>query len=118
MRSAQAGAFPHVRRQPMNTILESSAARVGDPTAAPLVQSNGVHVDESRIASLGPIIMPLPNDALATGLHGAIGCDFIASSNQLAFVEFSGNVSIVNLFLPMVATVSQGTQTITGTWSF
>jgi hypothetical protein len=102
----------------MTTITESHAGRVGDPNNAQLMPSNGTHVDEARLAKLLPISMPVQNQALATGLHGAIGCDFIPTTNQLAFVEYGGNVSIVNLFLPLVATVSQGTQTITGTWSF
>ena len=55
---------------------------------------------------------------LASGLHGAIGCDFIPSTNQLAFVEFDGKVSVLNLIQPLVATVSQGTTILKGTWLF
>ena len=102
----------------MKTTIGPNASRVGDANATQLVQTNGIHVDDSRIAKLMPIPAPVQSDALATGLHGAIGCDFISSTNQLAFVEYAGNVSIVNLFRPLVATVSQGTQTITGTWAF
>ncbi|MDB5095079.1 MAG: hypothetical protein JWO85_3180 [Candidatus Eremiobacteraeota bacterium] len=102
----------------MKTTIVPNASSVGDATATQLVQTNGTHVADARIAKLMPIPPPVQSEALATGLHGAIGCDFIPSTNQLAFVEYAGNVSIVNLFLPLVATVSQGTQTITGTWAF
>jgi DNA-binding beta-propeller fold protein YncE len=65
--------------------------------------------------------LPAPvsaNAPLAGGLHGAIGCDFIASTNQLAFVEFDGKVSVLNLIQPQVAVVSQGTTVLKGTWLF
>lgn len=67
-----------------------------------------------------PLPHPMPSrDVLANGLAGAIGCDFIPATNQLAFVEYnSGNVSILNLIRPLVAIVSQGTATLQGTWIF
>jgi hypothetical protein len=34
---------------------------------------------------------------LASGLNGAIGCDFRQAQNQLVFVEYGGNLSRVNL---------------------
>ena len=41
-----------------------------------------------------PTITPLPSPTLG----GAIGCDFRSGLNQLLFVEFSGNLSRMNLF--------------------
>lgn len=55
---------------------------------------------------------------LATGLGGAIGCDYRPSRNQLIFVEFNGKVSRLNLVRPLVAAVSQGTTVLKGTWIF
>lgn len=55
---------------------------------------------------------------LASGLGGAIGCDYRRSSNQLFFVEFSGNVSVLDLVRPLTSTVSQGTTVLKGTWIF
>ncbi|RNC72666.1 MAG: hypothetical protein ED859_01515 [Desulfuromonadales bacterium] len=54
---------------------------------------------------------------LATGLGGAIGSDFIQSTNQLYFVEFSGKLSRINL-IPPATTISSGTGTLRGTWLF
>jgi hypothetical protein len=63
---------------------------------------------------------PLPSltHPLVTGLGGAIGCDFIGATNQLAFVEYSGNVSILNLIRPQVGIVSQGATVLHGTFIF
>lgn len=55
---------------------------------------------------------------LASGLGGAIGCDYRRSSNQLFFVEFNGKVSVLDLVRPLAATVSQGTTVLKGTWIF
>jgi len=55
---------------------------------------------------------------LATGLGGAIGSDFVRSSNQLYFVEFNGKLSVLNLVRPLVGIVAQGTTVITGTFVF
>lgn len=57
---------------------------------------------------------PLP---LATGLGGAIGSDYFQDRNQLYFVEFGGKVSRVNL-VASASTISSGTATLRGTWSF
>lgn len=54
---------------------------------------------------------------LASGLAGAIGCDYRQSRNQLDFVEFGGKVSRINL-IPAAAVVSTGTKIIHGTWLF
>ena len=55
---------------------------------------------------------------LATGLGGAIGCDFRTAHNQLIFVEYSGKLSALNLF-PSSTIVAHGTGTVLkGTWSF
>ena len=49
---------------------------------------------------------------LASGLGGAIGCDFRTTQNQLIFVEYStGKLSSLNLF-PPATIVAQGTGTI------
>ena len=101
----------------MNTIMEPNAARV-DPNLARTAVRNGEHLNEAEIANRALVPLPAQSDALVTGLHGAIGCDFIPSTNQLAFVEYGGNVSIVNLFLPQIAVVSQGTVVLKGTWIF
>lgn len=64
-----------------------------------------------------PIAAP-SKDTLATGLHGAIGCDFIPSANQLAFVEYTaGNVSVLNLIRPLASIVRQETTTLKGTFT-
>jgi hypothetical protein len=69
---------------------------------------------------LKSISIPIPvipaRDTLVSGLHGAIGCDFIPSTNQLAFVEYDGNVSVLNLIRPPVSVVSQNTLTLKGTF--
>jgi hypothetical protein len=54
---------------------------------------------------------------LASGLGGAIGCDYRLSRNQLVFVEFSGKLSRLNL-TPTTSIRSSGTATIRGTWMF
>jgi len=55
---------------------------------------------------------------LVDGLGGAIGSRFLPTHNQLLFVEFSGKISVLDLIRPLVATVSQGTTVIQGTWTF
>src|SRR5215469_8270688 len=59
-----------------------------------------------------PITLNNPVTVVASGLAGAIGCDYIPTTNQLAFVEYGGNVSILNLIRPQVAIVSQGSATL------
>ena len=56
---------------------------------------------------------------LASGLGGAIGCDFRTLQNQLIFVEYStGKLSALNLFPPSTI-VAQGTGTVLkGTFMF
>src|SRR5215469_10015262 len=54
---------------------------------------------------------------LISGLGGAIGCDFRRVQNQLVFVEYSGKLSLLNLFRTGT-TVSSGTATLKGTFSF
>jgi hypothetical protein len=56
---------------------------------------------------------------LASGLGGAIGCDFRTVQNQLIFVEYStGKLSALNLFPPSTI-VAQGTGTVLkGTFMF
>lgn len=55
---------------------------------------------------------------LATGLGGAIGCDYLPIRNQLFFVEFNGKLSRLDLVCPTASTVSFGTGTLRGTWLF
>src|SRR3954465_8444137 len=55
---------------------------------------------------------------LVNGLGGAIGSRFLPTHNQLLFVEFNGKISVLDLIRPFVATVSQGTAVIKGTWIF
>ena len=95
----------------MNTITGTVTGRIVEP--------NGVRVnDATALRPALPIIAPAPRNPLATGLQGAIGCDFIPATNQLAFIEYGGNISILNLIEPLVATVSHGTTTLRGTWLF
>lgn len=54
---------------------------------------------------------------LATGLAGAIGCDFRPTHNQLIFVEYGGKLSSLNLFNPATI-VSSGSATLKGTFTF
>jgi hypothetical protein len=54
---------------------------------------------------------------LVSGLGGAIGSDFRPTQNQLIFVEFNGKLSRLNLYRT-ATTVSSGTTTLKGTWSF
>lgn len=49
---------------------------------------------------------------LASGLGGAIGCDYRRSSNQLFFVEFNGKVSVLDLVRSLEAIVFSGTATM------
>jgi hypothetical protein len=68
-----------------------------------------------------PIPHPLPipqKDEIVGGLKGAIGCDYIPTTNQLAFVEYAGDIAVLNLIRPLVSIVSQGTTTLNGTWIF
>jgi hypothetical protein len=44
---------------------------------------------------------------IASGLDGAVGCDYLQSRNQLVFVEFDGDIDLVNL--------SSGTHQFVGT---
>src|ERR1700751_414742 len=60
----------------------------------------------------------MPTQAqVASGLGGAIGCDFRQAQNQLVFVEFDGKLSLLNLFRTATA-VSSGTATLKGTFLF
>jgi len=55
---------------------------------------------------------------LATGLGGAIGCDFRNAQQQLIFVEYSGKLSAINLF-PAATVVDNGVNTVLkGTFNF
>ena len=54
---------------------------------------------------------------LATGLAGAIGCDFRRTLNQLVFVEFGGKLSRLNLFRSATI-VNSGTTVLKGTFTF
>ena len=65
------------------------------------------------IPSPGPAITEL---SLPT-LGGAVGSDFRSALNQLLFVEFSGNLSRIDLF-PDATVVSSGTTVLNGTWTF
>src|ERR1700761_487583 len=70
------------------------------------------------VAPQKPISMPATpaHDMLVSGLHGAIGCDYISSSNRLAFVEYdSGAVSVLDLIRSSTI-VHQATATLKGTW--
>ena len=55
---------------------------------------------------------------ITDGLQGAIGSRYLKNHNQLVFTEYAGFISKVDLVRPLLATVSQGTATIKGTWSF
>ena len=55
---------------------------------------------------------------IVNGLGGAIGSHHLPIHNQLLFVEFNGKVSVIDLIRPLVATVSQGTTVLKGTWIF
>jgi len=54
---------------------------------------------------------------LATNIGGAIGSRYLKSLNQLAFVEYAGFISKINLS-PTSTIVSQGTVVIKGTYLF
>src|SRR5215471_3984653 len=54
---------------------------------------------------------------LVSGRGGAIGCDFRRAQNQLVFVEYSGKLSVLNLFRT-ATTVSSGTAILKGTFCF
>ena len=49
---------------------------------------------------------------LATGLAGAIGCDFLQSRNRLYFVEYGGKVSRLDLVAPIGTVVFNGVATM------
>jgi DNA-binding beta-propeller fold protein YncE len=55
---------------------------------------------------------------LATGLGGAIGCDYLEGRNQLVFVEYDGKISRLDLVCPTASTLSSGTGILHGTWIF
>ncbi len=50
-------------------------------------------------------------------LGGAVGCDFRTGLNQLLFVEYSGNLSRLDLF-PSATVISSGTTVLKGTLTF
>ncbi len=54
---------------------------------------------------------------LASGLAGAIGCDYRQVGNRLVFVEYGGYISEL-LLNPHAAVVSSGTALLHGTWLF
>lgn len=60
----------------------------------------------------------LVGNQLLTGLGGAIGGDYSIASGQFVFTEYAGKLSRLNLVRPLVATVSQGTGLLKGTYSF
>lgn len=64
-----------------------------------------------------PVLTPT-TQKLATGLGGAIGSSFRQAHNDLIFVEYAGRLSRLQLVRPVAATVSSGTATIHGTWTF
>jgi hypothetical protein len=49
---------------------------------------------------------------LATGLGGAIGSDYVLSSNQVFVVEYNGKISRLDLVRPLEAIVFSGTVTM------
>ena len=55
---------------------------------------------------------------LASGISGAIGCDFDRDANRLYFVEYGGKVSRLDLLGGRSRTVSSGSATIKGTFLF
>src|SRR5215216_6177684 len=55
--------------------------------------------------------MPIPIE-LATGLGGAIGCDYRRGPNYLIFVEFNGKISRVDLVRSLDHVVFNGTATM------
>ncbi len=59
----------------------------------------------------------MPGIQLATGLGGAIGCDYRSKFDCLVFVEFNGKVSRLNL-IPSASIISSGTVTLPGTYLF
>jgi hypothetical protein len=73
-------------------------------------------------SALGKLVIfsgtaPTP-EVLASGLGGAIGCDYRPLRHQLLFVEYAtGRLSRLNL-VPTGTVVSSGTRTIPGTYEF
>jgi hypothetical protein len=59
-----------------------------------------------------------PTTRLVSGLAGAIGSSFRQAHDDLIFVEWGGKLSRLQLVRPVAATVSSGTATIHGTWTF
>lgn len=59
--------------------------------------------------------IPIP---LATGLGGAIGCDYLNSRNQLIFVEYDGKISRIDLVCSVDSVVSSGIAVLHGTYKF
>ena len=56
---------------------------------------------------------------LASGLGGAIGCDFRTAQNQLVFVEYStGKLSALNLFPPSTIVAQSASTVLNGTFTF
>jgi DNA-binding beta-propeller fold protein YncE len=55
---------------------------------------------------------------LATGLGGAIGCDYLQSRNRLIFVEYDGKISCLDLVRSTDSIISSGTGILHGTWLF
>ena len=78
---------------------------------------------ESLLKLPNPLPIPTPAPApvvtalASPSLGGAVGCDFRSSLNQLLFVEFSGNLSRMNLF-PSATVVSSGSAVLKGTFTF
>ena len=69
-----------------------------------------------KSAQKGTTHMATPTQ-LATGLAGAVGCDFRRTLNQLVFVEFGGKLSRLNLFRSATV-VNSGTIVLKGTFTF
>jgi hypothetical protein len=56
---------------------------------------------------------------LLDGVGAAIGCRFLRTRNQVAFVEYSkGTISLLDVVRPAQTIVSQGTTVLKGTWIF
>jgi hypothetical protein len=86
------------------------------PLSRGITRSECLYPDQDADLTAEDMIMATPIQ-LATGLGGAIGCDFRSSHNQLVFVEYAGKLSRLNLFHPATI-VSSGTAVLKGTFSF